>query len=43
MVYHNILSYEGHEMFELAMHITIETLWKLGKNKTEISNATGYD
>lgn len=30
-------------MLELAMHITIETLWKLGKNKTEISNATGHD
>ncbi len=25
------------------MHITIETLWKLGKNKTEISKATGHD
>lgn len=30
-------------MLELAMHITIETLWRLGKNKTEISKATGHD
>ena len=33
----------GTRIMELAMYITIETLWKLGKNKTEISKATGHD
>jgi len=28
---------------ELAMHITIESLWKLGKNKSEISRITKHD
>jgi len=30
-------------MLELAMHITIESLWKLGKNKSEISRITKHD
>ncbi len=30
-------------MLRYAMHITIETLWKQGKNKSEISRITGHD
>ncbi|MFM2393899.1 MAG: hypothetical protein RLZZ546_1881 [Bacteroidota bacterium] len=30
-------------MLEFAMHITIESLWKLGKNKSEISRITNHD
>ncbi len=30
-------------MLELSMHITIESLWKLGHNKTEISRITKHD
>lgn len=30
-------------MLGLSMNITIETLWKLGRNKTEISQSTGHD
>lgn len=30
-------------MLELSMHITIESLWKLGHNKTDISRITKHD
>ena len=30
-------------MLGIAMHITIETLWKKGKNKTQIASVTGHD
>lgn len=30
-------------MLEFAMHITIESLWKLGKSKSEISRITQHD
>jgi transposase len=30
-------------MLEYAMNVTIETLWKQGKNKSEISRLTGHD
>jgi transposase len=32
-----------HIMLEFSMHITIESLWKLGHNKTEISRITKHD
>jgi len=33
----------GGYMLRYAMHITVETLWKQGKNKSEISRITGHD
>lgn len=32
-----------HVMLEFFMHITIESLWKLGHNKSEISRLTHHD